>query len=56
MWQFGILTVLLVGLGTAIGMYFPESFTLGGWIESAIFLLSTFPFRTVAFRRNASTR
>ncbi len=54
MWQFGILTVLLVGLGTAIGLYFPETFSLGGWVGSAVFLLSAFPFRAIALRRNQS--
>lgn len=52
MWQFGILSVLLVGLGTAVGIYFPESFTLGGWIGAALYLLAAFPFRTIALRRS----
>ena len=51
MWQFAILTVLLVGLGTAIGIYFPNSFTLGGWVGAAIYLLSAFPFRAIALSR-----
>lgn len=51
MWQFGILAVLLVGLGTLLGMYSPETFVLGGWIGAAIFLLSAFPFRAMALRR-----
>jgi hypothetical protein len=50
MWQFGILALLLAGLGTAIGLYFPDSFTLGGWIGSAIYLLAAFPFKTIAAR------
>lgn len=50
MWQFAILTVLLVGLGTAIGIYFPDSFTLGGWLGAAIYLLFAFPFRRIALR------
>lgn len=48
MWQFGILAALLVGLGTITGLYFPESFTLGGWIGGVVFLLSAFPFRFFA--------
>jgi hypothetical protein len=48
MWQFGILSVLLVGMGTAVGIYFPENFTLGGWIGGAMFLLAAFPFRFFA--------
>jgi len=51
MWQFGILSALLVGLGTAVGIYFPESFALGGWMGGAIYLLAAFPFRTIASRR-----
>lgn len=51
MWQFGILAALLVGLGTAIGMYFPDIFSLGGWIGAAIYLLVAFPFRAIALRR-----
>ena len=51
MWQFAILTVLLVGLGTAIGIYFPDSFTLGGWVGATIYLLSAFPFRAIALSR-----
>jgi hypothetical protein len=48
MWQFGILSVLLVGLGTAAGIYFPENFTLGGWVGGAVFLIAAFPFRFFA--------
>lgn len=48
MGQFGILAVVLVGLGTVIGIYFPENFTLGGWIGGAIYLLAAFPFRFFA--------
>jgi len=48
MWQFGILTALLVGLGTAIGIYFPDTFALGGWIGGVLYLLSAFPFRSFA--------
>jgi hypothetical protein len=48
MWQFGILSVLLVGLGTAVGVYFPESFSLGGWIGAAVYLMAAFPFRSFA--------
>jgi hypothetical protein len=51
MWQFGILTLLLVGLGTAIGMYFPQSFSLGGWIGAAVYLLAAFPFKSIAAQR-----
>ena len=48
--QFGILAVLLVVLGTAIGIYFPDSFTLGGWIGAVVYLVFAFPFRAIALR------
>ena len=48
MWQFGILAVVLVGLGTAIGIYFPANFALGGWSGAVIYLLVAFPFRFFA--------
>lgn len=51
MWQFGILTLLLVGLGTAVGMYFPQSFSLGGWIGAVVYLLAAFPFKSIAANR-----
>lgn len=51
MWQFMILAVLLIGLGTGIGWYFPDSFTLGGWTGAAVFLLFAFPFRSIAMKK-----
>jgi hypothetical protein len=56
MWQFGILAGVLVGLGTAVGMYIPENFALGGWIGSAVFLLAAFPFRSIALRQRLVKR
>ena len=44
MWQFGILSVLLVAIGTGIGWYFPDSFALGGWVGAAVYLCLRFPF------------
>ncbi|NJC97209.1 MAG: hypothetical protein C3F07_04860 [Anaerolineales bacterium] len=51
MWQFSILSVLLVALGTVFGMYFPEDFTLGGWVGGAVYLLFAFPFRAIALKK-----
>jgi hypothetical protein len=51
MWQFGILSVLLVGLGTAFGMYFPDNFALGGWVGAVVYLAFAFPFRAIALQR-----
>jgi hypothetical protein len=48
MWQFGMLSALLVGLGTAIGLYFPDNFALGGWVGAVGYLLAAFPFRFFA--------
>lgn len=50
MWQFSILAVLLVGLGTAFGMYFPDNFVIGGWVGAVVYLVFAFPFRTIALR------
>jgi hypothetical protein len=52
MWQFGILSVLLVGLGTVIGIFFPENFSLGGWTGAVVYLLSAFPFKAMAAQRS----
>lgn len=54
MWQFGILTALLVGLGIAIGIFLPGIFSLGGWVGAAVFLLAAFPFRAIALRENSA--
>lgn len=51
MWQFGVLSVLLVALGTAIGIYFPDSFALGGWVGAVVYLLFAFPFRAIALKK-----
>lgn len=51
MWQFGILSVLLVGLGTVSGMYFPDNFALGGWVGGAVYLVFAFPFRAIALKK-----
>lgn len=51
MWQFGIIAGLLVALGAGIGWYFPESFSLGGWVGAAVYLLFAFPFRAIALRK-----
>lgn len=51
MWQFGILAVTLVGLGTAIGIYLPDTFSLGGWAGAAAYLLFAFPLRAISLRK-----
>ena len=54
MWQFGILAVLLEGLGTGVGIYVPENFTPGGWCGAAVYFLAAFPFRAIALQHNRS--
>jgi hypothetical protein len=39
MWEFGVLAALLIGGGVAIGMFFPDTFTLGGWFTGVVLLL-----------------
>lgn len=48
MWQFWILGALLVAGGVVIGLYAPESFSLGGWVTAVVLLLFAFVGRTVA--------
>ena len=48
MWQFwGLGSLLIVG-GVAIGLYLPETFSLGGWAAAAVLLLFAFVGRAVA--------
>lgn len=37
-WQFALLAAALIGGGVAIGMVFPASFTLGGWVTGAVLI------------------
>lgn len=39
MWEFGLLAALLIGGGVAIGMSFPDTFTIGGWVTAVVLLL-----------------
>lgn len=48
MWQFGVLTALLVGSGLVIGLYLPGSFVLGGWVTAVMLLVFAFVGRSVA--------
>lgn len=51
MWQFAILSILLVTLGTGIGWYYRDSFSMGGWVGAAVYLLAAFPFRAIALKK-----
>jgi hypothetical protein len=55
MWQFGALAAVLVGAGTAIGMYLPQVFSLGGWLTAAALLVFAVFARRVALREEMST-
>ncbi len=39
MWHYGVLAALFIGGGVAIGMSFPDAFTLGGWLAGLVFIL-----------------
>lgn len=55
MWQFAILSGLLIGIGTVFGLYFQDSFSLGGWVGAAIFFAFAFPFRSISLRADKET-
>jgi len=50
MWQFAVLSVLLVGGGVAIGIAMPDAFSLGGWLTGLVLLLFAFVGRSIALR------
>lgn len=39
MWEFSLLSAVLIGGSVAIGMLFPGTFTLGGWVTAAALIL-----------------
>jgi hypothetical protein len=39
MWQYALLAAALIGGGVAIGMTFPDSFSMGGWFTGLVLLL-----------------
>jgi hypothetical protein len=39
MWEFAVLSALLIGGGVAIGMLLPHAFVIGGWFTATILLL-----------------
>lgn len=48
MWQFWILSALLVAGGVVIGLYVPGSFALGGWVTGVVLLVFAFVGRGAA--------
>ena len=39
MWEFAVLSALLIGGGVAIGMIYPHVFITGGWFTAVVLLL-----------------
>ena len=48
MWEFWILGGLLIAGGVAIGMFVPQSFTLGAWLTAGVLLVFAFVGRAAA--------
>ena len=48
--QFGVLTGLLIVGGVGIGLYGPNTFSLGGWISAVILIIFAFIGRSVILR------
>jgi len=48
--MFGVLTVILVFAGTALALYGPSNFSLGGWITGFILIIFAFIGRSVVLR------
>ena len=42
MWEFGLLSALLIGGGVIIGMLLPHTFMTGGWFTGVVLLLFAF--------------
>jgi len=38
MWQFGALAALLIAGGVVLGLYFPQTFSAGGWVTAGLLL------------------
>ena len=42
MWEFGALAALLVSGGVVLGLYFPQTFSTGGWVTAGLLLAFAF--------------
>jgi hypothetical protein len=49
---FAILAAVLVGAGTALAIYGPHIFSLGGWVTAVVLILFAFIGRQIALREN----
>ncbi|HZD76511.1 MAG TPA: hypothetical protein VE218_05865, partial [Acidobacteriaceae bacterium] len=50
MWQFGLLSGLLVASGTVLGLYFPAASIFGAWLTPALLLVFAFVGRQAALK------
>ena len=48
MWQFGVLSAVLIASGVAIGMYMPTPVSLGAWLTAAFLMMFAFVGRRIA--------
>jgi hypothetical protein len=48
MWQFGVLSAMLIGSGVAIAMYLPAPVSLGAWLTAVLLFAFAFVGRRVA--------
>lgn len=53
MWHFGILAGLLIAGGTALGLYGPDVFSLGGWLSALVLIVFGFAGRQSVLREEA---
>ena len=51
MWQFGVLSALLIGSGMIIALYLPAALSLGAWLTAGSLLLFAFVGRQVAINQ-----
>ena len=52
MWQFGVLSAVLIGSGVAIAMYLPTPISLGAWLTAAVLFAFAFVARRVVSKDN----
>ncbi len=56
MWQFGVLSAVLVSAGILIALFLPTTFSLGAWITATVLLLFAFLGRHVALTDRTLTQ
>lgn len=53
MWHFGVLAGILVVGGLGLGLYGPDTFTLGGWLSALVFFIFAFVLRSAVLREES---